>query len=129
MNMNKKKYKSLKVWRESHELTLLVYKLTVSFPKEELYSLISQMRRSAISVTANIVEGQSRQTKKEFLKFLYIASGSLAELEYYFDLSLDLKYINKEIFDRLDEQRLVVGKLLQGLIVSLRKVVSKTGNR
>jgi len=118
---SRKKYKKLKVWQESHKLTLEVYRITAIFPKEELYGLISQMRRAAISVVANIVEGQSRHGEKEFLKFLYIASASLAELEYYFDLSLDLKYINKRTFDKIDNQRLLVGKLLQGLILSLKK--------
>jgi len=118
---SKKKYKKLKVWQESHRLVLEIYKITKSFPKEELYGLISQMRRAAISVAANIVEGQSRYGRKEFLKFLYIASASLAELEYYFDLTLDLGYINRETFDKIDNQRLLVGKLLQGLILSLKR--------
>lgn len=73
---------------------LEIYKITVRFPKSELYGLVSQIRRSAVSVTANIVEGQSRQTRKEFIQFLHISKGSLVELEYFFELVLDLNYIN-----------------------------------
>ena len=117
---SKKRYKHLRVWQEAHQLVLLIYSVTSKFPKEELYGLISQIRRAAISVAANIVEGQSRKTKKEFLQFLYIASGSLAELEYYLDLSFDLHFINQNVYNKLDKQRLLVGKLLNGLMESLK---------
>ena len=78
-----KGYKRLKVWQESHELVLKVYKVTKKFPREEFFGLTSQMRRAVVSVAANIVEGQVRNTSKSFLQFLNIANGSLVEVEYY----------------------------------------------
>ena len=76
-----KTHKDLNVWNRSIELVITIYKVTKDFPKEETYGLISQMRRSAISVPSNIAEGAARQSKKEFRQFLYIASGSVSELE------------------------------------------------
>ncbi len=93
-----------------------IYLATSKFPNSELFGLISQMRRCAVSVTANIIEGQARSSKKEFKQFLYIANGSLAELEYYLELSLDLGYITKEEFEKLDSRRMVAGSLLGGLL-------------
>lgn len=113
-------YKRLNVWKEAHELTLLVYKVTKTFPRDELFGLTSQFRRSVISVVANIVEGQARASKKEFLQFLYISNGSLVEVEYYCELARDLDYIDQKMFMLLNERRVVVGNLLHGLIRSLK---------
>ena len=74
-------HKDLEVWRQAIELAKVVYRLTANFPASELYGLISQMRRSAVSVASNIAEGAARHTDKEFMQFLYIALGSLAELD------------------------------------------------
>lgn len=88
-------YKDLEVWIETRKLTKLVYDLTKSYPKEEIFGLTNQMRRSSVSVPSNIAEGCGRNTAKETTHFLFIARGSLFELETQFYLSLDLTYIMK----------------------------------
>ncbi len=91
-------YKKLHVWQEAHALVLMVYKETKRFPREELFGLTSQLRRSVVSVAANIIEGQARSSRKEFLQFLYVANGSLVETEYYIELAKDLHYIEEKDF-------------------------------
>ncbi len=85
-------YKDLKVWEKAHLFTLLTYRETTSFPKEELYCLTSQLRRSAASVPANIAEGYGKKTNSELAHYLNIALGSSNESEYYLLLSKDLQY-------------------------------------
>lgn len=109
-------YKKLNVYLKANELVLLIYKVTRSFPKEELFGLISQMRRCAVSVAANIVEGYGRRTKNDTLQFLYVARGSLNELEYYIDLAFQLHYFLKEDYDKLILLRQDTGKLLTGFM-------------
>ncbi|ANW94975.1 four helix bundle protein [Wenyingzhuangia fucanilytica] len=87
---------NLEVWEVAHQLTIEVYELTKSFPKEELYGLTSQVRRSVSSVPTNIIEGQARQYKKEYIQFLYIAKGSIEETNYHLFLAKDLAYITEE---------------------------------
>jgi len=111
-------YRKLIVWEKSHELVKGIYRITGQFPKYELFGLISQMRRCAISVPANIVEGYGRKSNKEKLNFLNIAKGSLTELEYYIDLSHELGYLEKEHYTELVSARITVGKLLHGYIKS-----------
>ena len=89
----KDKFEDLKVFDQAHKLTLLIYKFTKNFPKSEIYGLTSQIRRSSVSVAVNIVEGNSRGHKKEFLQFLYLANGSLEETKYHLMLAKDLGYI------------------------------------
>lgn len=79
-------YTKIKAWQLADELALLVYKASKKFPKSELWGLTSQMRRAAVSVPANIVEGSTRKSRNEYLQFLYIAISSLAELSYYIKL-------------------------------------------
>lgn len=110
-----KGYKRLKVYQEAHKLVLKVYRATSSFPKAELFGLVSQMRRAVISIVANVLEGQARFSNKEFHRFVSIANGSLVELEYYFELALELKYINVNTYEDLEGQRSLVGSLLGGL--------------
>lgn len=109
-------YKKLNVYKKASELVMETYKITRNFPKEELFGLTSQMRRCAVSVPANIVEGYGRKTTKDKMQFYYIARGSLNELEYYIDLASDLGYINKSEFLRLNSLRIEVGKLLSGFM-------------
>jgi four helix bundle protein len=90
-------YKKLVVYQKSKELVLSIYKLTAKYPKSETYSLVDQMRRSAVSVPANLIEGYSKESSAEFARFLTISIGSLAELEFYIEISLDLKYIDLSI--------------------------------
>lgn len=113
-------YKKLNVYKKANELTLLIYKFTKNFPKDELFGLVSQMRRAAVSVPANIVEGYGRKTIKDKVHFYYICRGSLNELEYYIDLCLSLKYLNNDEYTSLLIARNDVGKLLNGFIKSLQ---------
>jgi four helix bundle protein len=112
-------YRRLKVWQEAHSLVLLVYKVTKQFPREELFGLTSQLRRSAVSVPANIVEGYARRSKNELKQFLVIAQGSLSETEYYLELIKDLQYISEDDYTQLTNQRHLVGNLLHGLMASV----------
>ncbi len=95
-------WKDLEVWKKAHSLVLEIYKLTAQFPKDEKYGIIDQLRRAAYSVPANIVEGQSRNTTKEYLSFLYNARGSVEEVRYFLLLSTDLGYINKDIRQKVE---------------------------
>ncbi|MBI2055185.1 MAG: four helix bundle protein [Candidatus Sungbacteria bacterium] len=113
-------YKKLNVYNKAHELVLSVYGATKLFPKDELFGLISQMRRCAVSVPANVVEGYGRRTAGDKLQFYYIARSSLNELEYYLDLSHDLSYLPKVDYDKLCALRDDVGRLLNGFIKSIR---------
>src|SRR3954471_17841935 len=98
------KFQDLVVWQKSHQLVLAVYKLTRRLPKEELFGLVSQMRRSAVSVPANIAEGFKRRGKADKARHLNIAQGSLEELRYYFILCADLSYLPVNVLgDQLEE--------------------------
>jgi len=112
-------YHNLLVWKKSLEFVKLVYKLAKLFPADELYGLISQLRRAAISVLANVVEGRGKATDKDFLRFLYIANGSLNECQCYFELALELKYINQGQFEYIYNKSKEIGYLLYKLIKSL----------
>ncbi len=119
--MENASYKKLNVYNKSHELVLAVYKSTKLFPRDELFGLISQMRRCAISVPANIVEGYGRRTPNDKLQFYYIARGSLTELEYYLDLAYQLDYISEADYKNLQNLRDDTGRLLSGFINSIKK--------
>lgn len=97
--MFKGNYQSLKIWQRGMNLCRKIYKITNTFPKEEIYGLTSQMRRSAISVPSNIAEGSRRISDKEFGNFILISRSSLAELETQTILAHDFSYINKTILD------------------------------
>ena len=112
-------FRGLIVWQKSHELTMEIYKLTSFFPSDEKFGLVSQMRRAAYSIPANIVEGHSRKSKKEFLQFLNIAKGSLEELRYFIILCSDLHYIMEDDTKRLEKESSEVSKLLFGFTKSL----------
>ncbi len=108
----------------SDELTVLIYECSRKFPKDEIYGLTSQLRRSVMSVPANIAEGANRQHKKEYLHFLYIAKGSLAETEYYLHLSKRLGYINESEYGNIDKLRIETASTLNGLIQAVKKETS-----
>jgi len=91
-------YKDLKVWEKAHHFTLSVYKITKAFPKEEIYSLTNQLRRSASSIPANIAEGCGKKSQAEFAHFLNISLGSANESEYFLILSRDLNYLSEDNF-------------------------------
>jgi len=116
-----KPHKNLDVWKKAVDLVQQIYDLTKTFPKNEDYSLTSQMRRAAISVPSNISEGAARQTKKEFINFLHMAQGSLSELDTQIEIAKRLGYFsedqNKKTFEIMQD----VDRMLSGLIKSLRK--------
>ena len=99
-----KGFRNLKVWIKSHQLTLDVYKSTQNFPKEELFGLVSQLRRASASIPTNIAEGSGRKSEKEFIQFLSIALGSANEVDYLIELSKDLGFISQEIWTQLDQE-------------------------
>ncbi|MCK4352939.1 four helix bundle protein [candidate division WOR-3 bacterium] len=114
-----KSFKDLVVWQKAHQLVLEVYKLTGTFSDSERFGLISQMRRAAVSLAANIAEGFAKIGKRDKINFYNIAQGSLGELNYYLILSKDLGYCenNRKILQFSEE----VGKMLNSLINSIAK--------
>jgi len=102
----------LEIWKRSHELTLKIYQITKSFPKDELSGLTSQIRRSASSIPTNIAEGCGRNTNPQLKYFIEIAAGSYSELLYQIILSKDLQYISEIQFTQLYDEVLQVGKML-----------------
>ena len=118
-------YRELIVWQKSIDLTVRTYGLTRRFPAEERYGLTSQMRRAAASVPANIAEGHARRSTGEFLQFLGIARGSLAEVETFLTLSERLDLIQSETSDSLLQDCAEINKMLTGLMRSLSSRDSK----
>ncbi len=113
-------YKKLNVYQKANQLVINIYKITKKYPKLELFGLVSQIRRASVSVVANIVEGWARRTTKDKIRFLYNARGSLTEVEYYLDLSKQLKYINNKEHEIINNLRIEVAKLLNGFIKSIK---------
>lgn len=108
----------LLVWQEAYDFALLVYKVTGSFPHDEKYALTSQIRRTALSISANIAGGKGRSTDKDFIRFLYIARGSLEECKVYIMFAKDLGYIDKECSEALESRVDKIGRMLNGLIIA-----------
>ncbi|MBN1688990.1 MAG: four helix bundle protein [Candidatus Omnitrophica bacterium] len=108
----KKGYKKLIVWQKANALALEIYLSTKNFPKEEIYGITSQIRRSALSVPTNIVEGYGRQGKRELKYFVNIALGSLAETEYLLGFCKDLGHLESSSYQKLHQLRQEVGNLL-----------------
>ncbi len=114
-----KSVEELDVYKKAHELTLKLYKITKIFPNDEKFGLISQIRRAASSINANLLEGSHRINTKEFRQFCGIARGSAGELKYHLLLAKDLGYIATENYDLLIEEIETITKMLYGLIKSL----------
>lgn len=114
--MGMKSFRDLVAWQESYKLTLEIYKLTKSFPKDEEYGLTSQMRRCAVSVPSNLAEGFHRQNYREKLQFYHIASGSIAELHTQLLVSSSVGYCDEDNFDKVLLQLEAAHKLINGLI-------------
>ena len=137
--VNSRNWKDLIVWQKSHELVLELYKVLRTFPSEEKFAIVDQMKRAAYSIPSNIVEGHSKNSKKEFVRYLYISRGSLEEVKYFLLLSKDLHYINQDRFNNLSNKLSEIGFLLNQLIKSLKtstpsipfttSTTSKTSNR
>ena len=115
-------HKDLDVWKESMKLAKQMYLVTAKFPKEETYGLVSQIRRSAISIPSNIAEGAARNSHKEFVQFLYISLGSLAELETQLLLSKEIGIIEG---DQMENNIEHIRKMLLGLIKYLKRRASQ----
>lgn len=118
--MGDKGYKKLQVWEKANEYALAVYKVANKFPREELYGITSQLRRAALSVALNIVEGQASTSKRDFLNFLNIANRSLVESEYLLEFSRDLAYLNDLDYETLEKKRRESGLLLTAFIRGVR---------
>ena len=121
-------YRQLRVWQNGMEIVRHVYQLTRHFPRDEVFGLSSQVRRAAISVPANIAEGHTRGTTKEFLRYVTIAHGSLAELETMFLAARDLQYIDPETFDQVADLCDATGKMLGGFATRLTRKLAAPGN-
>ena len=114
-------HKDLRVWQQSIEMVTSIYLMTQSFPKEEIFGLVTQLRRASVSVPSNIAEGYARGTDKEKLHFLRIASGSISEVETQLMLGLNLGYIDQEKYNEISETVTSVWKQLNSLISSIKK--------
>jgi four helix bundle protein len=114
-------FTKLDVWEKAHQMTLEVYRATQGFPQKERYRLTDQLCRSASSISANIAEGTGRNTLKEYVQFLYVARGSIEETKYHLILSKDLGYLCSDRFTELYEGYNEVGRMLNGLIKSLKE--------
>ena len=110
----------LRAFELADEVAVTVYRITARFPKEELYGLTSQLRRAAVSIPSNIVEGCSRDSQADYLRFLFIAFGSLRELHYQLNLSKRLGFLNDEEFSLIEPKIIEAEKVLNGLIRALR---------
>jgi four helix bundle protein len=111
-----KDFKELRVWSKAHELTILVYKLTRAFPRDEVYGLTSQVRRSAASIGANIAEGCGRRSDGEMARFLQIARGSASETEYHLLLAKDLGFLQQSDFQTAEQSVVAVQRMLTALV-------------
>jgi four helix bundle protein len=118
-------YTKIEAWKLADDLTVAVYQATQSFPREEIYGIISQIRRAACSVPANIVEGSSRESKKDYLHFLYIARGSLSETQYFVHLSRRLGYLSDADAECLIGQTRQTFACLHGLIKAVEQEAGK----
>ncbi|MGL4583081.1 MAG: four helix bundle protein [Flavobacterium sp.] len=120
-----KTHKDLDVWKSSREFVSTVYAITREFPREEMYGLTSQIRRSAVSIPSNIAEGSARKGDKEYIHFLYIALGSMAELETQLFIASDLGYLNN--VSEYESSIIRIRSMLLGLINYLEKRSERKG--
>ncbi len=107
-------FQELTIWQRSHSLTLKIYSITIDFPKDEMFGLISQMRRSSASIPTNIAEGCGRNSNPELNRFFVIAGGSTSELQYQLILSKDLGYIIESVFKELHDEIIQIRKMIYG---------------
>ncbi len=113
-------FKQIVAWQKGYQLSLDIYRETSGFPRSEIYGLVTQMRRAATGIPANIAEGYNRQHRKEYVQFLSVANGSLAELETYMLLARDLGFLKPGAFEALSDRHTEVARLLYGLLKSLK---------
>lgn len=113
-------FKELLVWQRSIDFVTEIYRTAEAFPKDEIYGLISQIRRAAVSIPSNVAEGNSRRSKPDYLQFLKIARGSCAEVETQLIISKNLGFLNEDDYLKLNQQIIEISKMLNGLINSLQ---------
>ncbi len=116
-------FTQLNAWKEAHTLVVLIYQMTKLFPKEELFGLVNQMRRAAISITSNIAEGFGRQTWKEKTQFYSIALGSLRELHSQLLVARDVEYISTQRYQEIEQHIDTTSRLLRGLIKKSQSMI------
>jgi len=107
-----RKYETLKFWQKTHKLTLFIYKITSTFPRDELYGLTSQLRRASISIGSNIAEGSAKNSRLDYFRFMNISLGSLSEIEYQLLIAKDLNYISSEIYQETINEILEIKKMM-----------------
>jgi four helix bundle protein len=113
-------HKDLDVWKKSIALVTKIYDITSAFPKDEMFGLTNQIRRCAVSIPSNIAEGSARSHQKEFIRFLHISLGSQQELETQFIIAKNLNYVTEAIFEETQAEIAIVGRMLSGLIKSVK---------
>jgi len=121
MNKNSEKIKSftqLDAWKEGHKLVVMIYEVTKNFPEEEVFGLISQIRRAVVSITSNIAEGFGRRSYKEKIQFYYTSQASVVEVQNQLLIARDVGYLSSEGFKKLADQTIKVHKIVGGLIKS-----------
>jgi four helix bundle protein len=116
-----RRFRSIRAWQLADDLAASVYQATKEFPRDELYGLTSQMRKAAVSVAANIVEGSSRRSRQEYLQILSVAKASLSEVSYYIHLSKRLTYLSESRASQLDSLCEETARTLYGLIQAVSK--------
>ena len=121
MDQPVRSYQDLIVWQKAMELVTKIYQVSNKFPRDEVFALTSQLRRAAISVPSNIAEGQGRSSRKEFIYFLGNAKGSLSEVETQILIARNLSYVSDEDLNTLLDLSAEVGRILNGLLTSLRE--------
>lgn len=114
-------FRDLLIWQKSMTLVTEIYQLTNSFPKEEIYSLTSQIRRSSISIPSNIAEGYGRDENNDYLRFLNISISSLFEMQTQLEISFNLKYINEIQFNKINEESREIERMLSAFIRKIKQ--------
>ena len=113
-------YRKLLIWQKSISLVTKIYTSTKKFPKEEIFGLTSQIRRSSISIPSNIAEGSGRESNKDFIRFLYISLGSLFEMQTQLEIAKNIEYLTEEEFNNLYEDSREIERMLVSLIKKLK---------
>ena len=116
-------FRKILVWQKSISLVTKIYKATNTFPKEEMFGLTSQIRRSSISIPSNIAEGSGRESTKDFLRFLYISLGSIFEIQTQLEIAKNIIYIKEEEFNNLYEDSREIERMLASLIRKLKDTI------
>ena len=120
-------FRNIVAWQKADDLVMRVYELTESFPKSEMFGLTSQIRRAAVSVAANIVEGSARPTLKDYVHFLFIAKSSLVEVEYHLHLCHRLDYVDDDNYRSITQAQKEAARVLQGLIQFIQREIRSDG--